>query len=258
VWFLWEEWDIVVNQSTVSRVLNRLRINNKLAQRMGHRQNAELRIDWELQMLHLTAEQLVFVDESLFNESTGWRYRAYAPVGRPARYHASRRRGHSWGVLPAYTVDGYLPCTAIKEGWFNADDFFEWIVNELLPYCNPFPGPRSIIIMDNASFHCHPRIAEAIREHGCDVRFLPPYSPDFNPIELSFSVLKAWFRRYFDYLWPQFDGTFGDFLRYAVNRSRCDRFAREHFRHAGGYIFEADVRQLEERMLAGDIQIDFE
>jgi len=67
-------------------------------------------------MLHLTAEQLVFVDESLFNESTGWRHRVYAPVGRLARYHASRRRGHSWGVLPAYIVDGYLPCTAIKEG----------------------------------------------------------------------------------------------------------------------------------------------
>lgn len=53
-------------------------------------------------------------------------------------------------------------------------------------------------------------------------------------------------------------GRSGDFLRYAVARSRCDRFAKEHFRHAGGYIFEADVRQLEERMLAGGIQIDFE
>jgi len=142
-------------------------------------------------MLHLTAEQLVFVDESLFNESTGWRHRAYAPVDRPARYYASRRRGHLWGVLPVYTVDGYLPYTAIKEGWFKVDDFFEWIVNELLPYYNPFPGPRSVIIIDNASFYCHPRIVEAIREYGYDVRFLPPYSPDFNPIELSFSVLKA-------------------------------------------------------------------
>jgi len=76
-------------------------------------------------MLHLIAEQLVFVDESLFNESTGWRHRVYAPVGRPARYYASRRRGYSWGVLPVYIVDGYLPYMAIKEGWFKVDDFFE-------------------------------------------------------------------------------------------------------------------------------------
>lgn len=68
-----------------------------------------------------TADQLVFIDESLFNEATGWRHYTYALVGQPCRYYASRRRGHSWSVLPAYTVDGYLPCTAIKEGWFNVE-----------------------------------------------------------------------------------------------------------------------------------------
>jgi len=70
----------------------------------------------------------------------------------------------------------------------------------LLSYYNPFLGPRSIIIIDNASFYYYPRIVEVIREYDYDVRFLPLYSPDFNSIKLSFSVLKAWFRRYFDYL----------------------------------------------------------
>ena len=45
--------------------------------------------------------------------------------------------------------------------------------------------------MDNAAIHCNPRIEEAIRGYGCEVRYLPPYSPDFNPIELSFSVLNV-------------------------------------------------------------------
>ncbi len=91
---------------------------------MGIRQNDELRLNWVADLLQLTAEQLVFVDETLFNETTGWRHQAYAPVGEPARYQASRKRGHSWSVLPAYTIDGYLPCTGIREGWFNGEAFF--------------------------------------------------------------------------------------------------------------------------------------
>ena len=65
-------------------------------------------------------------------------------------------------------------------------------------------------------------------------------------------MLKAWIRRHFE-------GTFGDFLRYVVARSRCDRFAKEHFRHsAGGYIFEADIRELEAQLAANTIEYDFE
>ena len=70
------------------------------------------------------------------------------------------------------------------------------------------------------------------------MRYLPPYSPTFNLIELSFSVLKAWVRRHFHEIWPSFKGFFDEFLHYAVARSRCDRFSRQHFKHSvGDYIF---------------------
>ena len=56
-------------------------------------------------------------------------------------------------------------------------------------------------------------------------------------------------RRHFDTLWPLWEGSFGDFLKYAIQRSRCDRFAREHFQHsAGGYLFEADIKLLKRRL----------
>ena len=215
---------------------------------------------WVAELLDVTAEQLVYIDETLFNESTGWRHRAYAPVGRPGRYHADRTRGYSWSVLPAYTIDGFLPCTGIKEGWYNAEEFYDWIVNQLMPHCNAWPAHRSVIVMDNASVHTNPRIQEAIEAHGCQVRYLPPYSPDFNPIELTFSVLKAWVRRHFHEIWPSFEGDFGGFLEYAVRRSRCDRFPKEHFRHStyGRIIFEADIQELNARLYAGEIDIDFE
>ncbi len=173
VWYIWEEWGINVHRSTISRILKRRRWSNKKGQRVGVRQNDELRLNWVADMLRLTAEQLVFVDESLFNETTGWRHQAYAPVGQPARYQASRTRGHCWSVLPAYTKDGYLSCTGIREGWFNGEAFFRWLADELLPLCSPFPAPRSVIIMDNASVHCNSRIEELITSHGCQVSYLP-------------------------------------------------------------------------------------
>jgi len=87
------------------------------------------------------------------------------------------------------------------------------------------------------------------------VRYLPPYSPDYNPIELTFSVLKAWVRRHFDDTWPRFEGTFGDFLHYAVERSECDRYPRQHFKHSG-YIFEADIRALERELEVENQEFD--
>ena len=197
-----------MDQSTISKILKRRRWSGKKAQRRSDKQDKELRLVWQADLLSLTADQLIFIDESLFNRSMGWRYNAYAPVRDSARYQADLTRGRSWSVLPAYTIDGYI-CCGIKEGWFNGESFYRWIVDELLPLCNAYPAFKSVIIMDNVSVHTHPNIKEAIEARGCQIRYLPPYSPDFNPIELLFSVLKAWFRRNFDEIWPQFDRDFG-------------------------------------------------
>lgn len=152
--------------------------------------------------------------------------------------------------MPAYTVGGYLPCTAVKEGYFNADEFITWIQDSLLPVCRP----GTIIIMDNCSTHVSARVEQVITEAGFQLKYLPPYSPDYNPIELTFSVLKAWVKRWYHRLWPMFRGDFGAFLLHAIQRSKCDRFGQEHFRHSsGGYIFEGDYeafqRELENMVL---------
>ncbi len=116
IWFLWEEWGIYVSRPTICRILKRLRLSRKQGQRIGHRQNEELRSVWMAWLLGVTAEQLVFVDEFMFNETTGWRHTVYASIGEAGRYHADPTRGRSWSVLSVYIVDGYLSCTAIREG----------------------------------------------------------------------------------------------------------------------------------------------
>jgi transposase len=192
---------------------------------VAKRQCQQLRNDYLASMAGILAHQMVFLDETIFNEVTGWRLMAWAPIGQDGRYSGDRTRGHTWSILAAYATTGYFPCYAVREGYYNVEAFHTWLVEELLPLCNPFPGPNSVIILDNASSHCNPIIAEAIHARGCLVRYLPPYSPDYSPIELSFSVLKAWVRRRFQELWPSFQGSFGDFLLMCVARSRCDRFA---------------------------------
>ena len=79
-------------------------------------------------MRHYVAQDLVFLDESILNEKTVWRYRAYGPLGHDIRYPADVNRGRTWSIcaedlgLPAMTVDGLLPCTGVKEGYFKPPD----------------------------------------------------------------------------------------------------------------------------------------
>ena len=72
---------------------------------------------------------------------------AYAPIGHPARWPDDLTRGKTWSILPAYTIDGYLPCIGIREGYYKREDFIAWLQDELLPHCNPYPGPRALSVL---------------------------------------------------------------------------------------------------------------
>jgi len=69
-----------------------------------------------------------------------------------------------------------------------------------------------VIMLDNCSTHIDERVREVVQAEGHLVRFLPTYSPDFNPIELTFSVSKAQIRCHYYVLRPAYHN-FGDFLR---------------------------------------------
>ena len=73
----------------------------------------------------------------------------------------------------------------------NAASFEEWVEQCLLPAL----APGDIVVMDNLSSHKGPRVEQLIKAAGCALRYLPPYSPDMNPIEKAFSKLKAFLRK---------------------------------------------------------------
>jgi hypothetical protein len=95
VLFLKEEWDIKVNRSTVSQLLQRNKLRNKKGQRIRHTQSQALRVAWQAQMHDISAKQIVFINKSLFKQQTGWRLMAYRPIGSPARYADDTARGNT-------------------------------------------------------------------------------------------------------------------------------------------------------------------
>ena len=114
--------------------------------------NPELREEWMCKLASYTADQLVFVDESAANERTGHRKCGWSPVGVTPHEYRVLERSKRWSILPAYTVDGFV-IWKIEHGSFTQQLFEDFIEFTLLPICNPFPGPRSIIVMDNAPIH---------------------------------------------------------------------------------------------------------
>ena len=151
----------------------------------------------------------------------------------------------------------YLSCIDIKKDWFNAKYFYDWIVNQLMFYCNVFFVSRNVIIMNNVTIHINARITKIIEQHDCQVRYLLSYFFDFNSIELSFFVLKTWVKRHFHETWSNFESDFETFLSYAITRSRCDRFAMKHFKHIAyeRLRFQDDIHAFNARLTINEVNL---
>ncbi len=193
IWYIWEKWDINVHRFMISRILKRRRWSNKKEQRVEVRQNEKLRLNWIADMLRLMIEQLVFVNESLFNEITDWRHQVYVFVDQSARYQVFifRMREHCWSVLLIYTKDEYLFCIDIRKNWFNDKTFFRWIADELLSLCSFFSTLKSVIIMNNASVHCNHRIKELIISHECQISYLSRWIDNLSLIWMSDAIFVS-------------------------------------------------------------------
>ncbi len=99
-----------------------------------------------------TPEQMIFVDESAANERTMDRKFGWSPIGTPAVHVQPLKRSEKWSILPVYTVDGFIAWD-IMQGSYNMELFNEFVRTWVIPLTNPFPGPRSVLVMDNARIH---------------------------------------------------------------------------------------------------------
>ena len=144
---------------------------------------------WFEEQIDLEPDRLVFVDESWASTNMA---RRYGRCPRGERLRMSVPHGH-WktttfiaglrnsGIVAPFVIDGPV----------NRDVFETWIERVLVPELRS----GDIVILDNLSSHKGKRVQTLIEAVGAKLRYLPPYSPDFNPIDNAFAKLKTLLRR---------------------------------------------------------------
>lgn len=226
-WFIEDEFDIEVDENWVCDMLERRKFSRKTAERVALEQNDELREEFEIQQKSMPIHRVCCIDESASNERTGWRKYGYSPVGTPCKDKGGAKRSKRWSVLPAITYNGYLPQPLVYQGSITSEIVEDWVEDRVIPQLSR----GMFLVMDNASIHRSARMRAICEEHGIVLVHLPPYSPNFNPIELSFSSLKAWVKR--NIREAGAFATFGHFMEYAVEQLDTTTHAKAWFWSCG-------------------------
>lgn len=118
------------------------------------------------------------------------RRRARAKRGRRARGKVPRNYGKQTSLVAALSLKGLGEAVTL-EGAFDTIAFTFFVERFLVPSLEP----GQIVVVDNLSVHKGPRVRELIEARGCELLFLPAYSPDFSPIEQCFSKIKEYLRK---------------------------------------------------------------
>jgi transposase len=137
----------------------------------------------------LDACSLVFVDEMGTNTSLSPIY-GWSKKGQRAYGSVPRNRGRNTTVLASMSVEGMGPSMAV-EGATTARVFETYVERVLAPTLRK----GQVVVMDNLSAHKGERVRELIEDRGCELLYLPSYSPDLNPIEEAFSKIKGLLRK---------------------------------------------------------------
>jgi len=133
-------------------------------------------------------EFFVFLDEMGSDKRDQRRKFAYSMKGSTPTVQRFLYRGQHVSAMAAMTCEKVVDISTCARG-VTADVFDRFLANAVLPYLQPFDGvnPCSIIVLDNAMIHHTGDIIQDLEEAGVLVYYLPPYSPDLNPIEEAFT-----------------------------------------------------------------------
>jgi transposase len=180
------------------------------------------RAAWAARMPGLDPARLVFIDETGANTKMT---RRYGRGPRGARVVDAVPHGH-WKTttfVAALRSDG-LVAPMVIDGAMNGDLFVAYAEQVLVPTLRA----GDVVVMDNLSSHKRAAAVRAIERAGCSVAYLPPYSPDYNPIELAFAKVKARLRAAELRAIDRIEAFFG-----RVHEEFTSDECRNYIRHAG-------------------------
>ncbi len=183
---------------------------------------ARARRRWIREQGLLDPAHLVFIDETAVSTNmvrpNGWNPRGERLVG-----NVPMGDWETLTFIAGFRQTGIVAPMVIK-GAMNGEAFLAYLEQCLVPRLRR----RDIVVVDNVSFHKVVGVEQAIRATGASLRYLPPYSPELNPIELVFHPLKALLRKAAERTIEGLERRVGSFIR-AISPSQCIGY----FRHAG-------------------------
>ena len=150
---------------------------------------AAARRHWEETLALHDAGRYVFLDETGVATDLLRRY-GRSPRGVRLRDYTPCGHWQTHTVIAALRVDG-LHAPAVFDGPLDNPTFLAYVEQVLVPTLRR----GDVVVLDNLAMHKQPEVQIAIERVGARLRFLPPYSPDFNPIEMAFAKLKALLRK---------------------------------------------------------------
>ncbi len=155
------------------------------------------------QIADIPPEKIVYIDETGIDTFL-YREYGYAPRGQRVYGHISGHKYKRIGIV-AGLMNNRIVAPLEYEGTMDSALFEKWFLQHLLPAV----GADAAIVMDNASFHRKKQLISAAQNSGCKLIFLPPYSPELNPIENFWSWLKRYLRKILPSV-PSFDDALFD------------------------------------------------
>jgi transposase len=244
---LFQTFDLPYSESSICKYLKKHKITRKVLEMHAREMNPIHRAHYRriLRPVRLggafSAKQLVYCDEVHSDTKQTRRKYGYAERGAPAFGLVANLHGEeTTSCIATVTIEGILTATTMD--LVNAQTFMHTLENVILPMMQPYPLPRSVLILDNSSVHNKLQVINACQLRDVIVLFLPAYSYDFNPIELCFHVAKNYLRT--QYPRENHNLPLANRLLEALNTSVTSEIACNLFKHCYIEITEDDLEYL--------------
>ena len=172
---------------------------------------------------------MIFLDETSKDGRDAYRRYAWSKRNTKAVVKLPFSRGKRLSILAALSHAGFISWETTS-GTFTRTSFHDAFMKIVIPKLNPWPLPNSIIIMDNAKIHQYLELENIIHQTGARLIFLPSYTPELNPIEISFGLLKRWIQKKANLVFPLYPE-----LVLEVGMKECikDKNALSLYKHCG-------------------------
>ncbi|KAI3611736.1 tc1-mariner class transposase [Moniliophthora roreri] len=136
-------------------------------------------------------EIFIFINKLARNKRTSQWKKGWSPKRERCFAHRHFVQSQRYLILPVLTLDSIIAHNIIP-GSVTSKIFVEFLHKHVIPLTNLYPGPRSVLILDNCNIHHTEEVREIVKSAGCKLMYLPPYSPDLNSIKQAFSIIKAY------------------------------------------------------------------